>query len=282
MEILNNEQFDALVALEAGCDIQNIQIKKELNVLNFIDENHHVTKDGYAYLEPFKVKRAILLAAGFGSRMKPVTLSTPKPLVKVHGKRIIDTLLDALLEKGIEDITIVRGYLGNQFDELLEKYPMIQLITNDKYDHENNISSAMYVKDLYSNAYVMDADLLLKNKHMIRKYERCTNYLGVPVDETDDWILQEENGKVKGMVQGGKNAHLMVGISFWTSDAGKHFSEDIERLYASEKGKQMYWDDVALTAFNEHYDIHVRECTSDDIVEIDSYEELKQIDESYR
>lgn len=281
MEILNNEQFDALVALESELNISE-NLKEELKKLNFIDEENKVTETGYKYLEPFKVKRAILLAAGFGSRMKPVTLTTPKPLVKVHGKRIIDTLLDALLEKGIKDITIVRGYLGNQFDELLEKYPMIKLITNDKYEHENNISSAMLVKDLYTNAYVMDADLLLKNKHMIRKYERRTNYLGVPVSVTDDWILKEENDKVVGMVQGGKDAHLMVGISFWTDTAGKMFKDDIVKLYSTERGKQMYWDDVALTAFNEHYDIYVRECTSDDIVEIDSYEELKQIDETYQ
>ena len=84
---------------------------------------YDVTLKGYEVLEPYRVKKAIFLAAGFGSRMVPITLNTPKPLVLVHGKRIIETLLDAVVEAGIEDITIVRGYLGEQFDVLLHKYP---------------------------------------------------------------------------------------------------------------------------------------------------------------
>ena len=80
----------------------------------------------------YEAKRAIVLAAGFGSRMVPVTLQTPKPLVKVKGTRIIDTLLDSLLEAGIDDITIVRGYKKEAFDELLEKYPFLQFRDNDQ------------------------------------------------------------------------------------------------------------------------------------------------------
>lgn len=89
---------------------------------------YDVTLKGYEVLEPYRVKKAIFLAAGFGSRMVPITLNTPKPLVLVHGKRIIETLLDAVVAAGIEDITIVRGYLGEQFDVLLHKYPKIKFI----------------------------------------------------------------------------------------------------------------------------------------------------------
>ena len=90
-------------------------------------------------LKGYKAKRAILLAAGFGSRMVPVTLHTPKPLVKVNGKRIIDTLIDTCLAADIEEIYIVRGYLGEQFNVLLGKYPMIKFIDNPLYDKANNI-----------------------------------------------------------------------------------------------------------------------------------------------
>ena len=82
------------------------------NLIESKDGFIKVTVEGYNTLEPFRVKRAILLAAGFGSRMIPITLNTPKPLVLVHGKRIIETILDALLKVGIEEIYIVRGYLS--------------------------------------------------------------------------------------------------------------------------------------------------------------------------
>ena len=94
----------------------------ELELIRALGNSHYdVTLKGYEWLEPHRVKKAVFMAAGFGSRMVPVTLNTPKPLIQVHGKRIIETLLDAVLEAGIHDITIVRGYLGEQFDVLLKK-----------------------------------------------------------------------------------------------------------------------------------------------------------------
>ena len=137
-------------------------------------------------MKGYKAKRAILLAAGFGSRMVPVTLHTPKPLVKVNGKRIIDTLIDTCLAADIEEIYIVRGYLGEQFDVLLEKYPMIRFIDNPLFDKANNISSALAVRELLSNAYVMEADLYLHNPSIITKYHNGSDFLAIKKDKTDD------------------------------------------------------------------------------------------------
>ena len=82
----------------------------ELDDIGFIKDGM-ITDEGLAALEPYRVKRAVLIAAGFGSRMVPITLNTPKPLVRVNGKRIIDSLLDAIYAAGIEEVYIVRGYL---------------------------------------------------------------------------------------------------------------------------------------------------------------------------
>ena len=86
-----------------------------------------VTDAGLAALEPYRVKRAIILAAGFGSRMMTATADRPKPLVTVNGVRILETLLDALVAVGIRDITVVRGYRKECFDALLEKYVVAKL-----------------------------------------------------------------------------------------------------------------------------------------------------------
>ena len=66
----------------------------------------------------YKVERAIIMAAGFGSRMSPLTLETPKPLVKVNGTRMIDTVIRGLHENGIYEIYVVVGYLKEQFYSL--------------------------------------------------------------------------------------------------------------------------------------------------------------------
>ena len=115
----------------------------ELGDAGLVDGGAVSASGGLDALEPYRVKRAVIIAAGFGSRLVPVTLNTPKPLVRVNGKRIIDGILDALLAACIEDIVIVRGYLSEQFDQLLYKYPMIRFIENPAYNEANNISSAM-------------------------------------------------------------------------------------------------------------------------------------------
>jgi len=122
-----------------------------------------ITAKGYEALEPYRVRRAVFIAAGFGSRLVPITLNTPKPLVRVNGTRMIDTLLDAVAAAGIEEVYIVRGYLGEQFDQLLYKYPNIRFIENPLYNEANNISSTVMVRHLLQNAYVLEADLVLYN-----------------------------------------------------------------------------------------------------------------------
>ena len=180
-----------------------------------IDENYLITKKGLEVLEPYMVKRAIFLAAGFGSRLVPITLNTPKPMVKVHGKRIIETLLDAVVEAGIKEIIIVVGYLSEQFELLLKKYPNIKFVYNPKYNEANNISSAYLVKDKFANAYVLESDLLLYNKSLIRKYEYRSNMLGRYVDVTDDWCLETKNGIITKEKLGGYNCYQMIGISYY-------------------------------------------------------------------
>ena len=172
--MLTEKEFDILTALEAakrplsqraiaaGAKISLGIVNKTMATLaeNGLIENGTITEKGLAALEPYRVKRAVFLAAGFGSRLVPITLNTPKPLVRVKGKRIIDTLLDAIVSVGINEIYIVRGYLGEQFNQLLPKYPNLVFIDNPLYMEANNISSALAARHFLENAYVCEADLL--------------------------------------------------------------------------------------------------------------------------
>ena len=245
-------------------------------------ENNTVTELGYATLEPYRVKRAVFIAAGFGSRLVPITLNTPKPLVRVKGVRMIDTLLDAVVAAGIEEIIIVRGYLGEQFDQLLYKYPNIKFIENPLYNEANNISSALLARDLLQNAYVLEADLYLSNPNLITKYQYTSNYLGVYTDYTDDWCFETKNKVITKVKVGGNDCHHMFGISYWNAEAGAKLYDDIKKVYEMPGGKERYWDQVSLEYCLPNYTVEVRECTFDDIVEIDSFADLKKIDPAYR
>lgn len=257
------------------------KLSKELHDKQLCDGGH-ITDGGLAALEPYRVQRAVFIAAGFGSRLVPITFNTPKPLVRVHGTRIIDTLLDAVAAAGIPEIVIVRGYLGEQFDQLLYKYPNIKFVENPVYNEANNISSAVCVRYLLKNAYVLEADLVLKNRALIRKYEYESNMLGIPVGRSDDWCLMTDgSGVITQETVGGLNCHQMVGISFWSEADGGKLAGDLDEVYRSPGGKERYWEQVPLVYKKENYSVHVRECSFEDITEIDTFNELKQIDKLY-
>lgn len=235
-----------------------------------------------AALEPYRAKRAVLLASGFGSRMLPITINTPKPLVRVNGKRIIESLLDALLAIDVTEIYIITGYLGEQFELLKRDYPMVQLVNNPVYDITNNISSAVAAKDHFQNAYVFESDLLLRNPKLLKKYQYHSNYLGVPVAETQDWCFSSEGGIITDLRKGGTSCHHMYGISYWTAEDGAQLERDLPEVFAKEEYRQRFWDDVPCVIRRGNYQVRVRECSFDDIREIDSFAELQDIDSAYR
>lgn len=254
---------------------------KEL-IIEVATSRYDLSEKGYAVLEPYRVKRAIFFAAGFGSRLVPITLNTPKPLIRVKEKRIIETLLDAVVNAGIEEIYIVRGYLKEQFDVLLEKYPMIRFIENPLYNESNNISSAYYAKELFENAYILESDLVLSNPQLIRKYEYHTNYLGIKKERTDDWCFLTNNKVIKKVQVGGIDCYQMVGISYWDQKDGRQMAEDIDMVFKSPGGKEKYWDVVALDICLKAHTVYIRPCQQEDIIEIDTFNELKEIDPIYR
>ncbi len=295
MDKLTRKQFDILCAYaESGeamtqRDLEKItghslgtvnKAVKDLNEAGFITDGK-ISDGGYAALEPFKVKRAIFIAAGFGSRLVPITLNTPKPLVRVLGTRIIDRLIDACLKVGIEEIYIVRGYLAEQFDQLLYKYPMIKFLENPVYNEANNISSALIANELLSNAYVFEADLLISNPDIIKKYHYTSDFLAIKKDRTDDWCFTVKDGIITEEKVGGTDCWQMVGISFWSNEDGAKLSKDIADVYASPGGKERYWEQVPLVYRKQNYKVEISECFEDDIVEIDTFNELKAIDKSY-
>ena len=276
--ILSSEELSRKVSLSKD---EVTKITNELEDRGLLSDGS-ITKKGLDTLEGYRVKRAVFIAAGFGSRMVPITFNTPKPLVRVHGTRIIDTLLDAVVEAEIPEIVIVRGYLGEQFDQLRYKYPQIKFVENPIYNEANNISSAVCVKYLLQNAYVLEADLLLYNKNLIRKYEYESNFLGIPTKRTDDWCFETDgNGIITEEKVGGLNCHQMVGISYWSSEDGKKLANDLDEIYHSPGGKERYWEQVPMVYKKENYKVHIRECLPDDVTEIDTFNELKKVDSLY-
>lgn len=298
---LKKSSFDLLVFLEEHQNLRLTQrklsenmnvslglINKSLNKLlelNYISnqdrKTYQVTEDGYVYLKPFKVQRAIFFAAGFGERLLPLTQITAKALINVNGKRIIDRMLDALISKGIKEIIIVRGYLGEQFDDLLLKYPMIQLIDNENYASSKNITSAYKVKHFFSNAYIIEADIILNNPNVIQKYEFESHYKTTELTRSDSWALELQGNKISNYVLGGRNVHEILGISYWDKNDGGQLEKDLEAIYHLPGSLERFWDDIPLVLNKDKYSIMIKDYKQGDLIELKNLRQLKDLDEKY-
>lgn len=293
--MLSKKEFDVLSILEAEkTNLSQRELSKRTgysvgtvnSIIADLSENGYVhdkmiTLKGIEALEPYRVQRAVFVAAGFGSRLVPITLNTPKPLIRVQGERIIDTLLDAVVKAGIEEIIIVRGYLSEQFDQLLYKYPGIKFLENPAYNEGNNIASLICARYFLENSYILESDIILKNPNLITKYQYQSNYCGVPCDRTDDWCFTVDKDRITGVQVGGLNTYQMVGISYWTKNDGKKLSECLKKVYEAPGGKERYWDTVPLNYCKNDFDLVVRKCSFEDYIEIDTFNELKAVDSTY-
>ena len=219
-----------------------------------------------------KVQRAIIMAAGMGNRMHPITLKTPKPLVRVNGVRMIDTVIQGLHHQGIHEIYVVVGYLKEQFQELEQEYPGL-----------HNISSLYAARDHIENAIILDGDQLIYNEEILKPEFERSGYNAVWTEkETDEWLLTVQDGIVTECSRtGGKNGWQLYSISRWTAEDGKKLKCHLEESFAMEERRQLYWDDLALFCYPEEYQLGIIPMQKDDIIEVDSIDELIKLDSSY-
>lgn len=231
-----------------------------------------------------KVKRAIIMAAGMGNRMRPVTLTTPKPMIRVNGVRMIDSVIRALHQNGIYEIYVVVGYLKEQFAVLEQEYEGLTLIENPYYDTCNNISSLYVAREHLSDVIILDGDQIIYNPSILAPDFERSGYNGVWTDtHTQEWLMTVENGIVTACSRtGGEKGWQLFSISRWSAEDGKKLARHLEIQFEEKQNRQIYWDDVALFCYPEEYTLGVREMKKEDVVEIDGFEELVAIDPTYK
>ena len=115
-----------------------------------------------------RAERAIIMGAGMGTRLRPATDNIPKPLVRVNGVRIIDTVIGALRANGIREIHIVTGYRAEAWQELLKDDPDLDLIYNPYYAERNNISSMYEAREYLHSCVCVDGDNLIYRPEILR------------------------------------------------------------------------------------------------------------------
>lgn len=230
------------------------------------------------------IERAIIMAAGIGQRLRPVTLTTPKPLVTVNGVCMIDTIIAALHENEIHEIYVVVGYLKEQFYEWAKKYNGITLIENPWYAECNNIASLYVAREYLNNAIILDGDQIIRNPAILHREFTRSGYSCAWTDRaTNEWLLTVKNGIVtKCSHTGGDHGWQLFSVSRWTAEDGQRLRKHLELEFVQNENRSIYWDDVAMFCHPDEYQFGVYPISAEDLREIDSFTELCEADSSYR
>lgn len=223
--------------------------------------------------------RAIILAAGMGTRLRPLTLKTPKPLIPVQGEPMAERQIKFLHEKGIKDITIVTGYLNESFYYLQEKYG-VKLVHNDKYNEYNNLYTMYLVKEFLPNAFVLEGDVYLNRNILDETVTESTYFSARKSNFNNEWMLKiGPDGYLDNIVVGSDDEELiMCGVSYWNQEDGEFLKAKLEQAVEEGGFEQLFWDNLVKDSLDE-LKIKVRELKSDDLFEIDSLDELNELEE---
>ena len=228
------------------------------------------------------VKRAIIMAAGIGKRMRPLTFTTPKPLIRVNGVRMIDSVVGGLRKNDIHEIYVVVGYLKEQFVGWA-KDRNVTLIENPCYNTCNNISSLYVARELLSDCMILDGDQMIYNKAVLGRHFRRSGYNAVWCEgKTDEWLLEVKDGIVTSCsTAGGSRGWQLYSVSRWTAEDGIKLRTQLEHEFEAGN-RQDYWDNIPMTRYLKEYKLGIWPMQTGDIVEVDDVRELIEIDHSYQ
>lgn len=267
---------DVVPQLKASTVSAAVKMLLKKNLVTLHHGKIAATERAAKVLEPYRVKRAVILAGGLGERMRPETNTTPKPMVLVHKKRIIETQLDALLAAGITDITIIRGYLGEAFDALRTNYPDITFIDTPHYDLDTSLLSVSLAIDLLPGAYFLEGDLYIKDPEVIRPYEYSSSYCGIPGSTVDDWYFCTDTSNAIRQ-HGHGSTYKFVGIMHWAPKDAKQLKKDLNEILQDPQRYHKFIESIPFDPQSGTYNIVTRPIREGAVIEVDTYEELQAL-----
>lgn len=256
------------------------QVIKELRAAGLLDANNCITDDGRVALEPYKVRNAIIMAAGVSSRFVPLSFEKPKALLKVKGDVLIEREIRQLQEAGISDITVVVGYMKEQMLYLAEEFG-VDIVVNPDYYRYNNPSALMLVLDRLDNTYICSADNYFQ-ENVFEPYVYRAYYSTVytPGHTEEYCVCCDKKDRITKVTIGGTASWYMLGHVYFSREFSRAFSKILRAEYDMPDTKQQLWESLYIRHLSE-LEMYIRRYDANMIKEFDSLDNLRQFDSQY-
>ena len=253
----------------------NREIKK-LRELKLVDEEFRMTSKAKTLFKKNKPKNAVILAAGFGMRMVPINTETPKGLLEVKNEPLIERLIKQLQEVGVSDITVVVGFMKEQYEYLIDDF-QVKLAVNPDYATKNNLYSLQRVAGILGNTYIVPCDLWCEEN----PFEE---------DELYSWYLMGHEEVEQSYFRVNKKQEIIIsekrrkgnrpyGICYLADKEAKVVAKQLNIAAEEKRHEKSFWE-VTLEDKDRKYIVYPKMIDDKKIAEINTYEQLREIDHS--
>ncbi|MCR4557256.1 MAG: NTP transferase domain-containing protein [Saccharofermentans sp.] len=245
---------------------------KNLTSEGYLNNNVQLTKKAIDEINARSPENAVILAAGFGMRMVPINLSTPKALLEVNGEILIERIIRQLISVGIKDITVVVGFMKESFEYLIDEYG-VDLVVNDEYAAKNNLHSLALVADRIHNTYIVPCDIRCE----VNPFSNAELYSWYMVSDSED---EESSVRVNRKtelvkISDKENGSRMIGIAYVTEPESVTIREQLKEM-DNEHHADCFWEETLFS--KDRMILPARIVSSSDFVEINTYEQLRELD----
>lgn len=245
-----------------------------LSKKDYLDDQMRLTEKAQQEIERKKPRNAVILAAGFGMRMVPINTELPKGLLEVDGETLIERLIKQLNEVGIFEIDIVVGFMKEKYEFLIDQYG-INLVYNPDYAEKNNLHSLALVADKLANTYILPCDIWSEKNPFAR--EELYSWYSVSELIDDESTVRINRQRELNSIPKGKGGNTMVGIAYLLEEQAAILRKNIAAYIQDKAYDDSFWEKALFTE-DEAMTIYARVYQSDEVFEIDTYEQLRELD----
>jgi len=237
--------------------------------------------------------KAVILAAGIASRLRPLTNNTPKCLLKVGSKSILELTIENLVANGINEIIIVTGFLDHKIKDFLDsRFPELDIIFchNELYESTNNIYSLWLAKDALDgdDMLLMDSDIVFDGRIIAKLrnsgFENCLALKRHDLSDEEIKVLVDKGGRILDIskeVNPKKAAGESIGIEIFSRQLLPELFRVIDRKVNTERKVNIFYEVAFQELINENHDIFIVDVTDFFCMEIDTADDLKVAGELY-